>query len=70
MFLRAQNYGFKLLLWSNQQSKDLSFTTINDNEKQQICTFKKLEPGNVLHFCLKNNYSIKMFIAPHFSVKY
>lgn len=70
MFIRAQNYRFKLLLWSNQQSKDSSFTTINDNEKQQICTFKKLEPRNVLYFCLKNNCSIKMFIATHFSVKY
>ena len=70
MFLRAQTYGFKLLLCPNQQSKDSSFTNINDNEMQQICTFKKLEPGNVWHFCLNNNYSIKRFIAPHFSVKY
>ena len=29
------------------QTKDLSFTDMNDKEKQQILTFKKLDPAKV-----------------------
>lgn len=36
-----------------QDPKTLSFTIINDKEKQQILTFQKLEPANVWHFCFK-----------------
>lgn len=40
---KAQSDVFRLHLLSNQDS---SFTIL-DKEKQQICTFKKLEPVNV-----------------------
>ena len=35
-----------------QKPKSSSFTVINSKEKQQILTFKKLEPANVSHCCL------------------
>lgn len=36
-------------------SKYVQFTIIYDEEKQQILKFMKLEPVNVLLFCLKND---------------
>lgn len=38
------------------QPKDSSFTNINDKEKHQIFTYKKLQPANVWHFCLRNDW--------------
>ena len=32
-----------------QKRKDSSFTVINNKDKQQILTFKRLEPANVWH---------------------
>ena len=37
------------------EPQDFSFTVINDKTKQQILTFKKLNPANVRHLCLKND---------------
>ena len=39
---------FKLLLLASPM-------LINDQEKQQILTFQKQKPENILHFCLKND---------------
>lgn len=58
---------FKLLLWSNQQSKPKysSFAFRNDKEKQHILTCKKLEQANVLKFLLDNWH--KRLIDYHYS---
>ncbi len=38
--------------------KDIQFTIIQDKEKLQIITFKKLEAADVWPFCLKNELMI------------
>ena len=50
--LTSLNYFFSPT--SSPKPKGSSFTVINDKEKQQILTFKKLEPANG-HFCFKKN---------------
>lgn len=42
-------------LTNNPKPKDSSNTIINIKEKQVILKFKKLKPGNVFAFCLKND---------------
>lgn len=46
--------------------KDSTFILVNDEEKQQILKFTKVEPSNVWQFCLKiietmNHYQ-KMYV--------
>ncbi len=56
-FPRAQSDVFKSFYLLRQQYniKDSSFAPINDKDKQLILTFRRLEPANVWHFCLKND---------------
>lgn len=43
-------------LGSSSEPKDSLFTIINEKVKQQIITFKKLEPASVWHFGLEKDH--------------
>ncbi len=61
------------LLWSNNipktKPKIFNFTMIQNGEKQQIITFKKLKPENVWHFCLIIDEFIIKIVDDRFSVE-
>ena len=56
---QSQKWHLQVLLCPTRspKSKDSSFTVRNDKEQQQILTFMKLEPANLWHFCLKNDWN-------------
>ena len=39
-----------------QNPENSSFNVVNNKDKQQISTFRTLEPVNVWHFCWKNYF--------------
>lgn len=47
-------------LTNSPKPKDSSFTIVNNKEKQHVLMFKKLEPGHVGHFCLKNVMEVEI----------
>lgn len=53
----SPKWGCLLCPTRSPKPKDSSFTLINDKEQQQILTFMKLEPANLWHFCLKNDWN-------------
>lgn len=42
------------------QNLKTNLSILNDEGKQQILSFKKLEPANFWHFSLKNNFSNRL----------
>lgn len=49
-------FTWKCVISPKPQKVQNPKTWQNDNEKQQILSFKRLEPANLWHFCFKNDY--------------